>query len=61
LTERTLTVVSTPTAPEDRESGGSPVPEQTGDDTDIGWGEPVDDDPEDLARLVRERPPHHLG
>jgi len=35
-----------------------PLPEQTSDDTDIGWGErpPADDD----QRLLDERPPHHI-
>jgi hypothetical protein len=34
----------------------SPLPEQTTDDTDVGWSEPeeVDDD----ERLLREKPPH---
>jgi hypothetical protein len=33
-----------------------PLPEQTTDDTDLGWSEPeeVDDD----ERLLREKPPH---
>jgi hypothetical protein len=40
--------------------------EQTRDDTDLGWGElsPAErsagrDDPADLERFLRERPPHH--
>lgn len=40
--------------------------EQTRDDTDHGWGElPLADrgagrdDPADLERFLRERPPHH--
>lgn len=38
--------------------------EQTRDDTDLGWGELLDtsarrDDPADLERFLRERPPHH--
>jgi hypothetical protein len=33
------------------------LPSQTGDDTDVGWGdEPIEDD----GRLLDERPPHHL-
>jgi hypothetical protein len=38
-----------------------PIPEQTTDDTDVGWG----DDPrgageeDDVRRLLDERPPHH--
>jgi hypothetical protein len=38
---------------------GSEPPDQTADDTDVGWGErPVDDD-EALRRLLEDRPPHH--
>ena len=38
--------------------------EQTRDDTDLGWGERLPDrssgdDPADLERFLRERPPHH--
>ena len=37
-----------------------PVPEQTTDDTDVGWGErPREDDPDDLRRFEDDRPPHH--
>ena len=37
-----------------------PLPEQTSDDTDRGWGErPVEDDPDDLRRFEEDRPPHH--
>jgi hypothetical protein len=36
-----------------------PLPDQTRDDTDIGWGEPPTDDDENLRRLLEERPPHH--
>lgn len=35
------------------------LPEQTSDDTDVGWGEPsppADDD----ERLREELPPHHV-
>jgi len=35
------------------------LPEQTGDDTDVGWGD--EPEPDDLERLLRERPPHHGG
>ena len=36
-----------------------PLPEQTSDDTDFGWGErPADSD--DDQRLLDERPPHHV-
>jgi hypothetical protein len=31
------------------------LPDQTGDDTDLGWGEAKTDD---VARLLEERPPH---
>ena len=34
-----------------------PLPEQTTDDTDVGWGELPDAD--DIRRLIDERPPHH--
>ena len=37
-----------------------PLPDQTSDDTDEGWGErPEVDDPDDLDRFLAERPPHH--
>ena len=42
------------------------LPEQTTDDsddtddTDHGWGErPTETDPDDLARFLSDRPPHH--
>ena len=35
------------------------LPEQTSDDTDVGWGDAGADD-EDLRRLLDERPPHHI-
>lgn len=35
------------------------LPEQTSDDTDVGWGDLPDDDDDDL-RFLDERPPHHL-
>jgi hypothetical protein len=35
-----------------------PLPEQTSDDTDVGWGE-APEEPDDLHRLLAERPPHH--
>jgi hypothetical protein len=38
------------------------LPEQTADDTDIGWGDdesPADADARDLERYLRDRPPHH--
>jgi hypothetical protein len=34
------------------------LPEQTGDDTDAGWG--VREDENDDRRLLDERPPHHV-
>jgi hypothetical protein len=34
----------------------SPLPEQTTDDTDVGWNEP--DEVDDDERLLREKPPH---
>jgi hypothetical protein len=33
------------------------LPEQTSDDTDLGWGEQQDEAAED-ERLRREKPPH---
>jgi len=38
------------------------LPEQTGDDTDSGWGDEesaADVAERDLDRYLRERPPHH--
>ena len=34
------------------------LPEQTSEETDRGWGEHTDDDPDDDERLIREKPPH---
>lgn len=36
-----------------------PLPGQTTDDTDVGWGEVVDEE-DDVRRLLAERPPHHV-
>ena len=33
------------------------LPDQTSDDTDVGWGDEPDED--DVRRLLDERPPHH--
>lgn len=33
------------------------VPEQSSDDTDLGWG--AAPEPEDDERLIREKPPHY--
>ena len=35
----------------------APLPEQTVDDTDLGWSEPLDEADDD-ERLLREKPPH---
>lgn len=35
------------------------LPDQTRDDTDEGWRDAADPDPEDLRRFLEERPPHH--
>ena len=35
------------------------LPEQTSDDTDVGWGERTRDEDDD-QRLLDERPPHHI-
>ena len=38
-----------------------PLPEQTRDDTDLGWGtDPGDEEDERLRQLLDDRPPHHL-
>ncbi len=36
-----------------------PLPSQTTDDTDVGWGEDGGDDNDDVRRLLDERPPHY--
>lgn len=36
-----------------------PLPEQTRDDTDLGWGDDPRESADDLQRLRDERPPHH--
>lgn len=33
-------------------------PEQSTDDTDVGWGERPDEDDDD-ERIAREKPPHY--
>jgi hypothetical protein len=39
-------------------SADEPVPpDQTADDTDQGWGDPVEDDDD---RLLDDLPPHHV-
>ncbi|GII91885.1 hypothetical protein [Sinosporangium siamense] len=38
------------------EDGPPVLPDQTGDDTDLGWSEWGEAD--DTARLLEERPPH---
>ena len=34
-------------------------PEQSTDDTDVGWGERPDEDDDDDERIAREKPPHY--
>jgi len=34
------------------------LPEQTSDDTDLGWGERPEDENDEDERLRREKPPH---
>lgn len=34
------------------------LPEQTADDTDVGWGERTDED--DTSRFLDDVPPHHV-
>ena len=36
-----------------------PLPDQTSDDTDIGWGDDPREAEDDVQRLRDERPPHH--
>jgi hypothetical protein len=36
------------------------LPEQTSDDTDVGWGDERPSDDDDVRRLLDERPPHHV-
>jgi hypothetical protein len=36
----------------------SVLPDQTGDDLDVGWGDLFDDHSGDDERFLRERPPH---
>jgi len=40
-----------------------PLPEQTGDESEVGWGEDLrgtrDDDPDDDTRFLENVPPHH--
>jgi hypothetical protein len=38
---------------------GDPLPDQTCDETDVGWGERSADTDDD-QRLLDERPPHHV-
>jgi hypothetical protein len=36
------------------------LPETTRDEQDVGWGDrDGSEDPDDLERFLRERPPHH--
>jgi len=37
-----------------------PLPDQTVDDTDVGWGDAPSADDDDVRRLLDERPPHHV-
>ena len=36
-----------------------PLPDQTSDDTDVGWGERPSEADDD-QRLLDDRPPHHV-
>lgn len=41
---------------------GTPLPDRAAEDTDLGWGEVPDaEDPDDVERFLRDRPPHHGG
>jgi hypothetical protein len=42
---------------EDQGYDDATLPEQTTDDTDLGWGEPPEEADDD-ERLLREKPPH---
>lgn len=37
-----------------------PLPEQTSDDMDVGWGDRPCPDDDDIERLRDELPPHHV-
>lgn len=39
-------------------AGDEVLPEQSSDDTDLGWGERPDDEADEDERLRREKPPH---
>jgi hypothetical protein len=46
-----------------RPDDDSVLPDQTRDDTDVGWGDDAPRDAaedEDVRRLLDERPPHHI-
>jgi hypothetical protein len=36
-----------------------PTPDQSTDDTDLGWGEAPDVDMDDDERFLRDKPPHY--
>ena len=42
---------------ENQGNDDAPLPEQTTDDTDLGWGEQTDEADDD-ERLLRDKPPH---
>lgn len=46
-----------PGRPPENDAERAVLPDQTGDDLDVGWGERFDDAPDD-ERFLRERPPH---
>ena len=37
------------------------LPEQTSDDSDVGWGDERPSDDDDVRRLLDDRPPQHVG
>ena len=45
--------------PDPTERSDRTRPDQTADDTDVGWGERPADGDDALRRLLEERPPHH--
>jgi hypothetical protein len=48
------------TGPTASEPDAPNLPEQTTDDTDVGWGDDRASDDDDERRLLDERPPHHI-
>lgn len=48
------------TGPEGGRDEAPVLPDRSTDEEDAGWGERArEDDPDDLARFLDEKPPHH--